>query len=182
MFTLSYLDRGNIGNANVAGMSKDLNLSASQYQWLLTIFYISYALFDFLNVAWKIFPPRYWAAFITLAWGTIAMCQGAAQNWSAMMALRFLLGIAEAAFGSGVPMYLSFFYFRHELGIRMGTRLGISLLTQVSFWVQLHWPAHGLERLHMALLRFNLRLHRGGSFSSSKVLRQSSPLPSSSSF
>lgn len=106
MFTFSYLDRGNIGNANVAGMSKDLQLSPSQYQWLLTIFYISYALFDFLNVAWKIFPPRYWAAFITLIWGTIAMCQGAAQNWSTMMSLRFFLGIAEAAFGSGVPLYL----------------------------------------------------------------------------
>ena len=31
-------------NANVAGMSKDLKIDDAQYQWLLTIFYISYIL------------------------------------------------------------------------------------------------------------------------------------------
>ena len=36
------------------------------------------------------------------------------------MALRFLLGMAEAAFGPGTPYLLSFFYRRHELGLRCG--------------------------------------------------------------
>lgn len=37
-----------------------------------------------------------------------------------MMALRFLLGMSEAAFGPGTPYLLSFFYRRHELGLRCG--------------------------------------------------------------
>jgi hypothetical protein len=33
-------------NAKIAGMQTDLNLSSDSYQWLLTIFYISYILFE----------------------------------------------------------------------------------------------------------------------------------------
>lgn len=36
------------------------------------------------------------------------------------MALRFLLGASEAAFGPGSPYLLSFFYGRRELGLRCG--------------------------------------------------------------
>jgi MFS family permease len=37
-----------------------------------------------------------------------------------MLVLRFLLGISEAAFGPGVPFYLSFFFKRNELAYRTG--------------------------------------------------------------
>lgn len=36
------------------------------------------------------------------------------------MALRFIIGAAEAAFGPGSPYLLSFFYGRRELGLRCG--------------------------------------------------------------
>jgi MFS family permease len=36
------------------------------------------------------------------------------------MALRFLMGAFEAGFTPGVPYLLSFFYKRHELGLRCG--------------------------------------------------------------
>jgi hypothetical protein len=42
----SILDRGNIGNAQIAGMSTSLKMSDGQYQWLLTIFYIPYIIFE----------------------------------------------------------------------------------------------------------------------------------------
>lgn len=51
---LSFLDRSNIGNARIAGMEKDLNLDGDKYDWLLTIFYISYILFQFQAFMWKI--------------------------------------------------------------------------------------------------------------------------------
>lgn len=50
----------------------------------------------------------------------MAVCQAATQNWQGMMALRFLLGLFEAAFGPGVPYLMSFFYRRNELGLRCG--------------------------------------------------------------
>lgn len=37
LYLLSFLDRGNIGNAKVAGMNKDLHLTSSQYNITLTV-------------------------------------------------------------------------------------------------------------------------------------------------
>ncbi|KAF2720095.1 putative MFS transporter [Polychaeton citri CBS 116435] len=121
LFLLSFLDRSNIGNARIAGMSEDLHLDeGDRYDWLLTIFYISYIVFQFQIIFWKVFPPHLWATFTVVFWGVVSTCQAAATNWSGMMALRFLLGIAEAGYGCGVAYLLSFFYLRHELGLRCG--------------------------------------------------------------
>ncbi|KAF9888032.1 hypothetical protein FE257_009296 [Aspergillus nanangensis] len=105
---------------SIAGMEEDLNLSSKQYSWLLTIFYIPYAVCEFLALMWKVVPFHQWAAFTVLAWGIVSACQAAAMNWSGMMALRFFLGLAETAFGPGAIYALSFFYRRHELGLRCG--------------------------------------------------------------
>lgn len=45
-----------------------------------------------------------------------------------MMALRFILGAAEAGFGPGVPYLMSFFYRRRELGLRCGLFLSAAPL------------------------------------------------------
>ena len=41
LYSLSVLDRSNLGNAKIAGMQKDINLTGNRYAWLGTIFYIS---------------------------------------------------------------------------------------------------------------------------------------------
>ncbi|RAL17265.1 putative MFS transporter [Aspergillus homomorphus CBS 101889] len=128
LYLLSLLDRSNIGNAKIAGMEEDLHLTGNRYSWLLTIFYISYTLFEFLALMWKIMPPHRWAAITVLSWGIVATCQAAVQNWGGLMALRFLLGMSEAAFGPGSPYLLSFFYRRHELGLRCGMFLSAAPL------------------------------------------------------
>ena len=55
-------------NARIAGMAKDLKLVGDRYDWLLTIFYIAYIIFEFLAMMWKIVPPHIWAATTVLAW------------------------------------------------------------------------------------------------------------------
>lgn len=52
LYLFSFLDRVNIGNANVAGLSNDLGLTNSQYQFSLTIFFIGYILFGKVFLAW----------------------------------------------------------------------------------------------------------------------------------
>ena len=47
-----------IGNAKVAGLSKDLGLSSSQFEWLLRAFYITYISFEWMTLLWKVFPPH----------------------------------------------------------------------------------------------------------------------------
>lgn len=127
LYLLSYLDRGNIGNANAAGMSEDLHIGDPQYEWFLTIFYISYITFQWMSLLWKLLPPRIYVPCVVVAWGVFSTCGAAVQNWSQMMALRFFMGACEAGF-VGVPYYLSFFYYRHELAFRTGLWLSVSPL------------------------------------------------------
>lgn len=49
-------------------MKKDLALDGGKYAWLLTVFYISYTLFEFQALMWKVLRPHQWAAFIMFAW------------------------------------------------------------------------------------------------------------------
>jgi hypothetical protein len=41
LYSLSVLDRSNLGNARIAGMKKDINLTGNRYDWLATVFYIA---------------------------------------------------------------------------------------------------------------------------------------------
>jgi MFS family permease len=52
--------------------------------------------------------------------GIAATLQAAAFNWQGMMVCRFFMAMAEAGYGPGLPYLLSFFYMRHELGLRCG--------------------------------------------------------------
>lgn len=55
-------------NARIAGMSTDLNLIGDHYDWLLTIFYIPYIIFEFLGIMWKVVPPHIWATIVVFIW------------------------------------------------------------------------------------------------------------------
>ena len=120
LFLLAFLDRSNIGNALVADMEEDRELAGNQYSWLLTIFYISYILFEPLILCWKVVPPHIWCTTVVLGWGLVATLQAATYNWSGMMACRFFLGAAEAGYAPGISYLLSFFFLRHEIGFRIG--------------------------------------------------------------
>ena len=74
------------------------------------------------------FKPHKWVAFTVLAWGAISTCQAATTNWAGLMVCRVGLGIVEAMYGPGVPLYLSFFYPREKIGLRTGIFLSGSAL------------------------------------------------------
>ncbi|KAJ0158242.1 putative transporter [Colletotrichum tanaceti] len=58
LYLLAFLDRTNIGNAKIAGLNNDLGLSSSQYNSALTIFFVSYAVFEPLtNILLKKLRP-----------------------------------------------------------------------------------------------------------------------------
>ncbi|KAI1806287.1 putative MFS transporter [Daldinia bambusicola] len=170
LYLVSFLDRSNIGNAETAGMSKDLGFDDAQYQWLLTIFYIPYIVFEWAALMWKAVPPHIWATSCVLVWGIASSLQAAAFNWSGLMACRFFLATAEAGFGPGVPYLLSFFYKRHELGVRCGIFLSAAPLATtfagaLAYGITSGHPAHianwrllfiveGIPSLLVALLAY----------------------------
>jgi MFS family permease len=119
LYLISFLDRSNIGNARLAGLMHDLNLSNKDYEWLLTAFYLMYIAFEWMTICYRLFPAHIYISCCVCAWGVIASLQALVTNFAGLVVLRALLGIGEAAF-VGVPIYLSFFFRRDELAFRTG--------------------------------------------------------------
>ena len=138
LYLLSFLDRSNIGNARIAGLDSSLNLSSAQYSWLLTGFYICYIGFEWMIMLYRVLPARIYIPICVLTWGVIASLQSVVSSFAQLLVLRGLLGVAEAAFGPGVPFYMSFFYKRSELAYRVGLQISAAPLA-TSFASSLAW-------------------------------------------
>ncbi|SCZ93505.1 BZ3500_MvSof-1268-A1-R1_Chr6-3g08705 [Microbotryum saponariae] len=111
LYLLSFMDRGAIGNARLSGLERDLGLSAQQYATCLSLFFITYFLFEIpSNLALTKIRPRYWLAFITLGWGIAMTLSGIVKNYAGLAICRTILGAFEAGLFPGVSLYLSFFY------------------------------------------------------------------------
>ena len=87
---------------------------------------------------YRIVPPHIYISICILSWGIIASLQAVATSFSFLLVLRALLGVSEAAFGPGVPFYLSFFFRRNELAFRTGLFISASPLS-ASFAGALAW-------------------------------------------
>ncbi|PWN33184.1 MFS general substrate transporter [Meira miltonrushii] len=136
-----FMNRSNIGNAKVAGMTADLHISDSQYEWLLTVFYIGYIVFQFLLICYKFIKPSRFMGTCVFFWGVAAILQATAFNWSGLMATRFFMALFEAGYGTGVALYLSFFYPRHEIGYRfawfvVGSAVASAIAGSVAYGIQ----------------------------------------------
>ncbi|KZO94375.1 MFS general substrate transporter [Calocera viscosa TUFC12733] len=119
LYLLSFLDRTSIGNAKLYHLEQDLGLTDQQYLVALTIFFISYALFEVpSNVFLKRLRPSIWLSFTMLMWGVMMTVQGLVHNYGGLLAMRWFLGMFEAGLYPGVNYYLSCWYKRSEFGIR----------------------------------------------------------------
>lgn len=119
LYLLSFLDRTNIGNARLAGLEDDIGMKTGDYNLALTIFFISYAVFEPLtNALLKRLTPRVFFTGIIIAWGIIMTLMGIVHNTAGLLAARFFLGVAEAGLFPGVNYYLGCWYKRSEIGVR----------------------------------------------------------------
>ncbi|KAI6126504.1 MFS general substrate transporter [Pisolithus sp. B1] len=120
MYLFSFMDRGNIGNAKLEGLMTQLHLTGSQFNVALSVFFISYGLFEFpANVILQFVRPSRWLPGIMFAWGIAMTFMGLVKSYPQLTAMRFLLGIAEAGFYPGVVFYLSMWYPKYKLIYRV---------------------------------------------------------------
>lgn len=121
LYLLCFLDRSNIGNARIQGLGKDLQLVGYQFNWSLTVFYITYMLVEVpSNVILKKVGPRLWIPFLVAGFGLISLCTAFVHNFAELMVARTFLGIFEGGTMPGIAFYLSCFYRRQELLFRIG--------------------------------------------------------------
>ncbi|KAK6002901.1 hypothetical protein QM012_001651 [Aureobasidium pullulans] len=119
LYLISFLDRTNIGNAKVDGLAKDLHMTPGQYNATLSIFFVSYSVFEPLtNVLLKKWRPSVFLPIIMTLWGIVMVTMGLCHNFAGLATARWWLGFAEAGLFPGVNYYLSCWYKRKELGIR----------------------------------------------------------------
>ncbi|TFK34022.1 major facilitator superfamily domain-containing protein [Crucibulum laeve] len=115
LYLCSFLDRGNIGNARVAGMGTDLHLTGIRYQLAAAVFFIPYSLMEIpCNVFLKLLRPSVWIPSIMLAWGIVMMCMAFVKSYHGLIITRVFLGLAEAGLPPGVAFYITFWYRRQD--------------------------------------------------------------------
>ena len=106
-YLVAYIDRTNVSFAALT-MNPDLGLSAYVYGWGAGIFFLGYALFEVpSNVILQRTSARLWIARIMVTWGVISGLMALVTGPASFLALRFLLGVAEAGFFPGIIFYLT---------------------------------------------------------------------------
>lgn len=116
MYLLAFLDRVNIANANVFGLSTELNLNINnRYNTALVIFFVPYILFEIpSNMLLKKFRPRVWLSICMFGFGLVTLLQGFVKNYAGLLVTRFFLGVFEASMFPACFYLIGMWYRRHE--------------------------------------------------------------------
>ena len=116
LYTISYLDRVNIGMA-LPSLSKDLGLTPTQSGFVGGVFFWGYIIGCF-SAGWLV--PRFGAKRIVLyalvTWGLFAIGTGLSYDFHALVIMRFLLGLAEGPVWTSVAALLSQWFLVSERG------------------------------------------------------------------
>ncbi|WVW78056.1 hypothetical protein I302_100007 [Kwoniella bestiolae CBS 10118] len=120
LYLIAFLDRANIGNAAVGGMTKDLHFPANGLSLATSIFYVTYVLFETpATVLLRTLRPSRLIPIVIVVWGATVLGNGFAKSYGTVIACRLLLGMCEAALSPCLFLYMTTFYQRCELGLRM---------------------------------------------------------------
>ncbi|ETN41509.1 uncharacterized protein HMPREF1541_03445 [Cyphellophora europaea CBS 101466] len=131
VYLMNYIDRNNYAAARLQGLEEDLNLTASQYQLGLSILFVGYILGQVpSNLLLNHFGrPSLYLSFFTVAWGLVSALTCLCHNFTGIVICRFVLGLVEAPFFPGVLFYLSKWYTKEELNLRMSIFYSGSLVS-----------------------------------------------------
>lgn len=106
LYLLSFLDRSNVGNARIEGLTDDLHMTGDQYLTGLTLYFIGYVLFEVpCNLILKVWRPSLWFPTLTLAWGVVSTLMGVTQSRTGFFVVRFFLGVAESGLFPGTSNF-----------------------------------------------------------------------------
>ncbi|KAK5124451.1 hypothetical protein LTR85_001668 [Meristemomyces frigidus] len=131
VYLMNYIDRNNYAAAKLQGLEEDLGLVGSQYQVGLSILFVGYVLMQvpsnlLLNFSGR---PSWYLGFFVTAWGLVSCLTSQVKTYGDIVACRFILGLVEAPFFAGVLFYLSKWYTKSELNLRMSIFYSGSLLS-----------------------------------------------------
>ncbi|KAJ8583462.1 MFS general substrate transporter [Rhizopogon salebrosus TDB-379] len=120
IYTLNQIDRSNVAAARLRGFEEDLGLMGQQFNTILGVLYVGYALMQvpsniFLD---KIGRPSIYIPTCMAIWGLTSVLMGTMKGFIGVACTRFVLGFVEAPFYPGALFLLSKWYKRREVGQR----------------------------------------------------------------
>ncbi|CAJ2512058.1 Uu.00g076830.m01.CDS01 [Anthostomella pinea] len=118
VYFFASMGRSDLANAKIAGLTEELHLTPQDYSNAATIFLVAYVIFQLPGTLLikKIRAPIQFSGAM-IVWGFLTAITVVIKNHGQLLALRFLIGAAEAFVQGGV-FYLSFWYEYRELATR----------------------------------------------------------------
>ncbi|PXZ06409.1 MFS transporter [Gilliamella apicola] len=114
-YSLAYLDRANYGFAAAAGIEQDLGISHSISSLIGALFFLGYFFFQIPGAIYaskrSVRKLIFWCLIL---WGLCAAATGMVQNIAMLMAIRFILGVVEAAVMPAMLIYISNWFTKSE--------------------------------------------------------------------
>ncbi|KAJ5692610.1 hypothetical protein N7462_002033 [Penicillium macrosclerotiorum] len=130
LYILNYVDRQNLAAAKLQGITEDLNMTTEQFATAVSILFVGYLPFQIPSnlLITRISRPGMYICFAVAIWGCISAATAAVKTYGQLLAVRAILGAAEAVFFPGAIYYLSAWYTKVELGKRIA---GLYIAQQV---------------------------------------------------
>lgn len=140
MTVLLFVDRASISAAKT-DICKDLDISITQFGWIMAIFTLGYALFQTpTGRLADVFGARKVISGIVIAWSVLTSLTGMAWNYVSMLIIRFLFGAGEAGAYPSLAKVVYNWYPIKERGVVQGinfsgSRLGAAFAMPLVAWL-----------------------------------------------
>jgi MFS transporter, ACS family, tartrate transporter len=119
-YVINALDRYNVSIAALT-MNKDLGFTASVYGLAAGSYFWSYVLCQVpSNLMLRRFGARTWLSIIMGIWGLVSASTALVKGEASFVAVRFLLGMAEAGYFPGVAYFMTCWFPGRNRGRMMG--------------------------------------------------------------
>lgn len=114
-YSLAYLDRANYGFAAAAGIESDLGITKGTASLIGALFFLGYFFFQVPGAIYAVKRSvRKMIFFSLILWGFCAAATGFVSNIPMLMAIRFTLGVVEAAVMPAMLIYISNWFTKTE--------------------------------------------------------------------
>lgn len=140
MTVLLFIDRASISAAK-ADITSDLNITITQFGWIMAIFTLGYALFQTpTGRLADVFGARKVISGIVIAWSVLTSLTGLAWNYISMLIIRFLFGAGEAGAYPSLAKVVYNWYPIRERGVAQGinfsgSRIGAAFAMPLVAWM-----------------------------------------------